>query len=500
MKIGQLVLLSACIRGLDVRIRDSVKVAVLFRMAATTLQNTAFPARPKYTAAAPVHAEEMTSPFQRIGFNFLLIFLFLAFSRIFDVKFAGLHITGIAYRATLVLTFLSGAFKIALNTKIGRALLGFTICFGLSVPFSLWKGGSIPYFRDGWLMFSFVAFLATAGLVTNYVQTRKSVNALAWALFVFVIIANVFGTMDSGRLFLEQGKFANPNEMAQALLIGLPLWMAKMSETSSPFKKAFCVGVMLMMVMTVFRTGSRGAMIGLAVMMVFVFMRATVMGKMQMVLGLIFMIGLISVTMPGKLISRYKTIASDEVEDDEMDAGMRDSAMSSTQSRKMLLKNSIKFTIRHPLFGVGPGMFPVADDNEAHAQGLRKGQWLGTHNSYTQVSSELGVPAFCFFVATIVMATKGPYQLYRRTRDDPRTADIGSIALGLHYAMIVYAVTIFFEHIAYAVMLPVFAGMASALLRTSEAEIERRMAMPAPQNISAPMFRTYSRVDVTQTV
>jgi O-antigen ligase len=200
------------------------------------------------------------------------------------------------------------------------------------------------------------------------------------------------------------------------------------------------------------------------------------------------------------LISRYKTIASDDIEDDQMDEGMRSSAMSSSQSRKMLLRNSIKFTIQHPLFGVGPGMFPVADDNEAKAQGMRKGQWLGTHNSYTQVSSELGIPAFCFFVATIVLATSGPYQLYRRTRGDPRTEDIASIALGLHYAMIVYAVTVLFEHIAYAVMLPVFAGLASALLRTADAEIERRMAMPAPQNMAAPMFRTYSRADTPQTV
>ena len=37
-------------------------------------------------------------------------------------------------------------------------------------------------------------------------------------------------------------------------------------------------------------------------------------------------------------------------------------AHSSTQSRKELLKHSLVFTIQHPLFGVGPGMFEVADD------------------------------------------------------------------------------------------------------------------------------------------
>ena len=63
-----------------------------------------------------------------------------------------------------------------------------------------------------------------AGLVHNYEQWFKLFKTLTYALLVFTIIANVFGVSDNGRLFLQQGKFANPNEMAQALLLGLPLW------------------------------------------------------------------------------------------------------------------------------------------------------------------------------------------------------------------------------------------------------------------------------------
>jgi O-antigen ligase len=458
-------------------------------MAATTLQPTAFPAtQVSYTQL------DNYSPFQRLGFSFYLLFLFLAFSRVFDVKFSFLHITGISYRVVFAMVLLSGGFKIALGTKIGRAMLGFTICFGASVPFSIWKGGSLPVFKDGWLLFSFVAFLATAGLIADYVQVRKAINSLTWALFVFVIIANVFGTMENGRLFLTQGKFANPNEMAQALLIGMPLWGAKLASPGP--KKLFAAGVIVVMLLTVFRTGSRGAMIAFLAMALFMFLRASIMGKMQMMIGVVLLGAVILTTMPGRLISRYKTI--EEADDDEMDAYMRESALNSTESRKQLLKNSIKFTIRHPLFGVGPGMFVVADDDEAHAQGLHKGQWLGTHNSYTQVSSELGIPALCFFVAVIVMSLRDPYRLYKETRGDPRTEDIANLALGLHYAMIVYVVTIFFEHIAYTVMLPVFGGLASALIRTSALEIQRRRAVPAPQPLTAPLFRTYSRPEPAQ--
>jgi hypothetical protein len=85
--------------------------------------------------------------------------------------------------------------------------------------------------------------------------------------------------------------------------------------------------------------------------------------------------------------------------------------------------------------------------------------------------------------------------LYRRARGDPRTADIASVALGVHYAMVVYAVTVLFEHIAYAVMLPVFAGLAAALLRTAQAEMDRRLSQPMPQNLTAPLFRTYSKAE-----
>ena len=63
-----------------------------------------------------------------------------------------------------------------------------------------------------------------------------------------------------------------------------------------------------------------------------------------------------------------------------------------------LLKRSVSETISHPLFGVGPGQFPV----RSWKRRKRKTtwfQWLGTHNSYTQVSSECGIPAFICYLA-----------------------------------------------------------------------------------------------------
>ena len=456
--------------------------------AATYNQPVSFPA---YRGAPIATAVDDTSQFQRLGFNVLLVFIFLVFSRIFDVKFGGLHITGIAYRIVFAMVLLSRGFQVALKTNVGKALLGFTIFMGLSVPFSVWRTGSKDVFQNNWLAFSFVAFLSVAGLVQNYSQWLKLLKSLTYALLVFTIIANVFGVSDNGRLFLEQGKFGNPNEMAQALLLGLPLWGVVMVNSKSPPRKVFAMGVMVLILGTTFRTGSRGAMIGFVAMLMVVFLRASIMGKMQLILAGVFLMGIVVTTMPGKLISRYKSIADDEIDVAEMGGAMAESAVSSTQSRKQLLRHSLIFTMKHPLFGVGPGMFEVADDAYMKSLGLRKGTWLGTHNSYTQVSSEVGIPAFLFFVSAVVMALKGPWAVYKKTRGDPRLQELGNVALGIHYCMILYAVTILFEHIAYTIMLPVFGGMAACLVRTAEIEIQRIKSTPMPVSMSATMFHNY---------
>jgi O-antigen ligase len=189
--------------------------------------------------------------------------------------------------------------------------------------------------------------------------------------------------------------------------------------------------------------------------------------------------------MPGKLIRRYTTYTGAEKEDvtttdpSDYDAALEASATSSTQSRRELLRKSIKFTLQHPLFGVGPGMFTVAEDADARANGKRKGTWQGTHNSYTQVSSELGIPGALAYVAVIVLSIRKSAALYKRTRGDPRLARIGYCALGLNYCMIVYAVSVIFDYIAYTSMLSVFSGLTAALDATAGPEIDRITAVPA---------------------
>jgi O-antigen ligase len=416
------------------------------------------------------------SGFHRLGFVVLVIYLFLIYSRIFEVKFAFLHIPGISYRLMLVLVVLSQSFITALKTNIGKAVLGFTVWFVLAVPSSVWKGGSVQLLTDAWIP-SFVIFLATAGLIVNFAQCRRAVSAVTWAFFVLMLIAILWGsTEETGRLYLPHGKFSNPNEMGQALLLGLPLWgLVMLSGKLAPIK-AFAACVIVAMLYTASKTGSRGALIGFGALLLCVFWRSSAGGKLQLVMGGAVLLMVIAGTMPRRLLNRYVTLKEEKgvvnYGEDQMDIN----AVTSTSARIELLRKSIKYTFQHPLFGVGPGMFVVAEDQDAKASGLRHGSWQGTHNSYTQVSSELGIPGFIFYVLIIFLSLKTTSRIYRKTRGDPRLQDIANIAVCLNYALIVYAVTVFFDFIAYTSMLSVFAGLAAALGRTVEAEIDRRTA------------------------
>ena len=415
------------------------------------------------------------SGFQRLGFSLLILYLFLIFSRIFDVKLAFLHIPGISYRVIFAMVILSQAFLKALHSDVGKALLVFTVCFVLAVPTSLWKGGSTQILISQWIP-AFVVFLAAGGLVADYGQCRRAVNAVAYGLFVLMLIAIFWGTTETGRLFLPRGKFSNPNEMAQALLLGLALWWLVFQNARSGPMKVLAAIVMLFMVITISKTGSRGALIGFAVLIASIFFRSSIAGKLKIIIGGFILLVFLVTTMPKKLLNRYATLTEEEVTSADASDEFEASAVSSTNARKDLLMKSIKYTFQHPLFGVGPGMFVVAEDAEARALGKRHGRWQGTHNSYTQVSCELGIPACIAYTLAIVYSLKKTARIHRKTRGDPRLLDISNLALGLNYALIVFAATIFFDYIAYSSMLPVFGGLAVSLGRTAEAEIALRTA------------------------
>src|SRR5262249_9385332 len=127
-----------------------------------------------------------------------------------------------------------------------------------------------------------VVFVGLACLATNLKSLRLSVQTLGVSIVILACIANVFGDMTTGRLTLPQGKFGNPNDLAEIMLMGFP-FLIYILDTGNLFLKLTSMGGMLILLVAMARTGSRGASLALVIVIGFVFLRSTVQARILMV-------------------------------------------------------------------------------------------------------------------------------------------------------------------------------------------------------------------------
>ncbi len=147
---------------------------------------------------------------------------------------------------------------------------------------------------------------------------------------------------------------------------------------------------------------------------------------------------------------------------------------SSSEQRQQLFWQSIKVTAQHPLFGVGPGNFQVIS-----------GIWHETHNSYTQMSSEGGIPALIFYLVILWYGFKN----IRRTKQlSTRKKEFKLLAGALNASLAGFVVGSFFASDAYQFFPYFLVAYTTALLRIAkEYASESRMNEPARKTTPADL-------------
>jgi O-antigen ligase len=148
---------------------------------------------------------------------------------------------------------------------------------------------------------------------------------------------------------------------------------------------------------------------------------------------------------------------------------------------------SIAVSLSHPIVGVGIGQFAVYEAATAASQGLHS-SWQGTHNTYTQVSSEAGIPALIVFVCVIIFSLQGCRALSRRARKFQTSREMKEIldmTFALTATLIVYSVCICFDYIAYSPTLLMLGGFVIGMMRCGTAEIDRWERPPVSEQPDA---------------
>jgi O-antigen ligase len=243
----------------------------------------------------------------------------------------------------------------------------------------VWRGGAFQTTLD------FAKVLVVFVIIAVAINTSKRLRLLifiqAASVAMIALVAVLKGRLLVGRLDgVLGGNYSNPNDLALAIVMSLPLCLALLFLVKNVVWKAAWAVAILVMVYAVLRTGSRGGFLSLVMVTAVCLWEFAIRGRRRYLLILAALVGVILwQSSSGMLVGRLKGTL-----DEKDDAA---SAYSSAQQRQRLFWRSVEITKKHPLFGIGPGNFEI-----------ESGDWHVAHNSYTQLSSEGGVPALILYI------------------------------------------------------------------------------------------------------
>ncbi len=407
------------------------------------------------------------------------------------LPFAGLWLfTLLLYvRPGEALPWLFGDFPIAKIVAIGALLTYFTarirrgwqltiwplelkmlivICAlgALTMPFALYPHESWEMLTD-----TFIKVVVIFLLLINLVETRERLRSL----MKVVVVAGSFIALDAIYRYLSgqfaiggiriaglvQGMFGNPNDMAIAFNLLLPLALA-LALNSRGAARVFYLVCLVALVGGVIVTFSRAGFLGLAALSVVLLWK---LGRGRQATALVWgtlALGVFVMVAPGSYTDRLATIVS--IGQDET---------GSAEMRRDLLERAATVAFYHPVIGVGMGNYHVYSLHEQVA-----------HNSYLEIAAELGWLGLLAYLALIIKSLRSILRISRETADaatEPAAPEIESeadarrrekyrLSVAIQASLIAYLVCSFFASIQYLWFLYYIVAYAVSLRRIHAAE------------------------------
>jgi hypothetical protein len=437
------------------------------------------------SGATPIEEDAaVPSVFWSMAFVCWLGSIFILYSRFFDLVLRGFYIPKAVLSLMCIFFLVSGRPLFFTHSTVGKITLGFASWVSFTMIFSVWRGGSLPFYSE--LLQSLVFFAIAAGLPNTILDVRKSIYALAFSGLLAALMSFHWG-VNSGRLALSDGSYADPNYYAMALAAVIPFFWGMAASTESKGVKIFAWLSMVPILLALSKTGSRGAMVGFGAMLLLLLIISPVKTKIVLIILSALGFGVVAATMPSYVRERYLTLFSIDASTDRQSNNSGDSDLSrlqgdvgSSEERRRLLIESIDLTFEHPIVGVGPGNFQTAVFDEAKAKGIKHNVWMATHNSYTQISCETGFPGLILLLCLIGGSFKNLRVVLRGAKPGGEGPDATAYAAAksLLLSLVIVCVCIFFLAVAYEFTIYVWAGLTVGLRRVYE-EKQNRIAESA---------------------
>jgi O-antigen ligase len=278
------------------------------------------------------------------------------------------------------------------------------------------------------------------------------------------------GDYRSGNLTVEgyrvgghgEGIFGNSNDLALHLVTILPVAVALGFASRGAARKLFYGGAALLMLAAIVVTYSRGGFLGLSCALGVLAWKLGRRHRLAVFAAALLLVFGLLLFAPGNYALRLLSIVMPSLD-----------PVGSYGTREGELMRSLWVALRHPLLGVGMGNYVIMSYRSQV-----------THNAYTQVASELGMPALACYLVFVFT----PLRRMMRVERDTLAAggDRGRfyyLAVGLQASLVGYMVSSFFASVAFLWYVYYLAGYAVCFERIYRSELAAREAARASDTV-----------------
>ena len=300
-------------------------------------------------------------------------------------------------------------------------------------------------------------------LLVFHVTSLQRLKSLVWVICLCALMYSVFGgllqagNVGAGRFRLA-GKMFDPNDTAYVLVSLLPLCLSVVRFANGPLKRLVAVVAILSGIAIVLQTGSRGGLVGLgAVLLILLLTKAGGIGKAHKCLIVVMLVSALLVF--GDLINVERYLTLTDISSDYN--------VSSRGGRLELWQAAIDFSFANPLTGVGVNCYPWAHFLARAGVGDTYLQYHVVHNSFLQVSAEMGLIGFGVFTL-INVRSFATFSRLSRLQVQPESSEAIEIRTLSGFMLLGFAgllVTGFFLSQGYSIFFTLYFALAAAMTR-----------------------------------
>jgi probable O-glycosylation ligase (exosortase A-associated) len=332
-------------------------------------------------------------------------------------------------------------------------------------------------------------------IVTEYAFTTTK-NVFAYILIYFVIVRQVgdlrrlkgvFMTLvlvhivvtalnpamflePDNRVPIDSGAFlGDGNDFSLSINVCLPLCLFLLLESNKKLHKAGWVFVLLIMVMAIVATKSRGGTLALLAIGIYFWLKSN-----RKVLTAALALLTVLVVLVAAPPSYFKRMAT-----------MTDTEESSAQGRIDAWKTSTKIALKSPLLGAGAGNFPSAFG------AMNQSRWMTAHSIYFLILGEMGFPGLLLLLTIIISNLTANARLLRKVkRERPDLLTAINMLSCTSASMLGFAVGGAFLSAVYYPHLYLISGMMTATRRLAREQMADAGAeRPAAATVMQPLAR-----------